>query len=91
MELEKAIKAFLDTLACESGGGVGSEHFLREMRRCAPSEPSKGDPSPFEHPPALRGGREIGGGGIAVAPEDVAGVALFLRDGRVLVLGGGPA
>lgn len=104
---EAAITAFLDTLACESGGGgVGSEHFLREMRRCAPSEPSKGDPPtpsafqasppdrgsrPFEHPPALRGGREIGDGGIAVAPEDVAGVALLLRDGRVLVLGGGPA
>lgn len=38
---------------------------------------------------------ESGGGGVisldTLEPQGIAGVALFLRDGRVLVLGGGPA
>ena len=46
---EEAVKAFMDTLARESGGGVALE---------------------------------------TVAPQDIAGVALFLRDGRVALFGG---
>ena len=50
-QYEKALHAFCDTLANESGGGVNSS--------------------------------------IPLEPQAVAGVALFLKDGRVAVFGGG--
>ena len=49
---QEALKAFCDTLACKSGGGVNSSSSLK--------------------------------------PQDVAGLAVFLRDGRVAAFGGGP-